>query len=346
MDIFDCGTAFVADTVGSLASRMPALSKALKGLAADMQAGGQHHEHVMRSSKALADALGSQLDELRLQADACSADGRELSAALTAVALVGAVACTRSSQATAAVALLDGALLRARDQDEAHKSLLHGALSVLDDVSLPAPKRQRAHHWGHLSDPAVAPPAVSLPSFGSAVSSVARGSPELTALVKAASAPAVIPGLASEWPALERWADPQYLLTVAGQRLVPIEVGASHLVDSSGGGVCAQQVLCTMSDFIGRCVLSGQTATRHDSQPSAVSATVPVTAARTRGYLAQHRLFDQVPALGADIKTPGVVPPHADSRAWFGPPGVSTPVHYDHHHGMLVQVFGYHRSPP
>ena len=33
-------------------------------------------------------------------------------------------------------------------------------------------------------------------------------------------------------------------------------------------------------------------------------------------------------------------PRTADRRAWFGPAGTVTPVHYDHHAGLLVQAVG------
>ena len=60
------------------------------------------------------------------------------------------------------------------------------------------------------------------------------------------------------------------------------------------------------------------------------------------GYLAQHSLLDQVPALAADICTPdycslGEGRLHA-VNAWLGPAGTVTPLHYDPHHNLLAQA--------
>jgi lysine-specific demethylase 8 len=67
-------------------------------------------------------------------------------------------------------------------------------------------------------------------------------------------------------------------------------------------------------------------------------------AAAARGYLAQHALFEQVPALRADICTPdycslGHGALHA-VNAWLGPASTVTPLHHDPHHNILAQVVG------
>lgn len=71
----------------------------------------------------------------------------------------------------------------------------------------------------------------------------------------------------THWPALTKWLDVGYLLQVAGERTVPIEVG-NHYADENWS-----QKLMTLKDFINKHYLEANT---------------------DLGYLAQHNLFDQV----------------------------------------------------
>eukprot|EP00899_Mesostigma_viride_P025301 jgi/Mesvir1/5956/Mv00713-RA.1 len=66
---------------------------------------------------------------------------------------------------------------------------------------------------------------------------------------------------------------------------------------------------------------------------------------RPRGYLAQHPLFEQIPALRRDILTPdycslGDPGELRATNAWFGPAATVTPLHTDPHHNLLAQVVG------
>uniref|UniRef100_A0A7S0LGP3 JmjC domain-containing protein n=1 Tax=Coccolithus braarudii TaxID=221442 RepID=A0A7S0LGP3_9EUKA len=321
----------------------------MRRLAVNVRAGGQEMQ-ITKEVTLLADALAQQLDCMRLKVSGTSevqaGDGStfvivELSSALAAIALLGAVAFSRSSDIRSASVLLDGALLRARA--EKHTHLLQRALAVLEsewETFSGKLKRKRedatwvfAQHitsqvhgqWARVASYGAQPPVVEAPFSRETV--------------QAASAPLLLAGIASTWPAVRRWSSPSYLQHVAGHRLVPIEVGAVHL-GKAEGGVNEQQVLRTLSEFIEDVILGGRAATADGAVPTAVSSTVPVTSSMTLGYLAQHRLFDQVPMLAKDISHPVVVPPNADCRAWFGPANVATPVHFDFHHGLLVQVIG------
>ena len=53
-------------------------------------------------------------------------------------------------------------------------------------------------------------------------------------------------GGVEHWPALSRWQSPEYLLGVAGQRTVPVEVGSHYLEEGWG------QQLMPLADFLDR----------------------------------------------------------------------------------------------
>lgn len=106
------------------------------------------------------------------------------------------------------------------------------------------------------------------------------------------------------------------------------------------------QHLMTLSDFI----------------DSVIEA--PCGPAKSLGYLAQHPLFDQIPALRADILVPDYTALGSDAdvrscacggsckwsdachqfevpiriNAWFGPAGTVSPLHIDATHNLLSQV--------
>lgn len=82
----------------------------------------------------------------------------------------------------------------------------------------------------------------------------------------------------TEWPALRRWPDLNYLLEKAGSRTVPVELGSSYS-DSDWS-----QKLMSLRDFI----------TLHVHK----SKTDP---GDKLGYLAQHQLFNQVRGERKDV---------------------------------------------
>eukprot|EP00873_Tetraselmis_striata_P021099 jgi/Tetstr1/441363/TSEL_029612.t1 len=131
--------------------------------------------------------------------------------------------------------------------------------------------------------------------------------------------PVVIEGGMAGWPAMSRWADLGYLKHQCGFRTVPVEVGEHYLADGW------TQRLMTLSDFITRHVEGGC----GDGE---------------RAYLAQHPLFDQIPALRADIMTPEYCSLGEGEmqavNAWFGPSGTVSCLHHDPHHNLLAQVVG------
>jgi [protein]-arginine 3-hydroxylase / protease len=128
--------------------------------------------------------------------------------------------------------------------------------------------------------------------------------------------PALLTNTINHWPALTKWPDMNYLVAVAGQRTVPIELGQHYTHENWS------QKLVKFEDFIQDYILAEDT--------------------QTIGYLAQHELFDQIPELKNDICIPEYccrgAPPRL--KAWLGPKGTVSPLHTDPTHNLLAQVFG------
>ncbi|KAH8317183.1 hypothetical protein KR074_000694 [Drosophila pseudoananassae] len=134
--------------------------------------------------------------------------------------------------------------------------------------------------------------------------------------------PTLLLNTIQHWPAMEKWLDLNYLLQIAGSRTVPIEIGSNYASDEWS------QQLVKVRDFLQR-----QFGSERGSQEIE--------------YLAQHELFSQIPALKKDISIPDYCtisrddPPGAvDIKAWLGPAGTISPMHYDPKHNLLCQVFG------
>ncbi|CAI5734731.1 unnamed protein product [Hyaloperonospora brassicae] len=165
--------------------------------------------------------------------------------------------------------------------------------------------------------------------------------------------PVVITGAMEFWPALGRaagpdraWNSEKYIRCVAGLRTVPIEVGSSYTGDDWG------QELMTISDFLDRHILP-QLEDATNATDSDTSESHAPSSSEKLGYLAQHRLFDQIPALGRDIVIPDYCTiQRADDHTsndededitincWFGPGETVSPLHFDRKDNLLCQVVG------
>ncbi|KAF8456638.1 hypothetical protein BGX38DRAFT_1087227 [Terfezia claveryi] len=160
--------------------------------------------------------------------------------------------------------------------------------------------------------------------------------PSIATFLTSLSHPFIVKSLTPHWPALTTrpWSSPAYLLshTNSGKRLVPIEIGKSY-TDASWG-----QRIIPFKQFLDEYIL-------HPSPSS------------TTGYLAQHDLFSQVPALRNDIAVPDycyssfytdgddpdvddVDTPEPLLNAWFGPKNTLSPLHTDPYKNILCQVVG------
>jgi hypothetical protein len=158
---------------------------------------------------------------------------------------------------------------------------------------------------------------------------------------KSGTLPIIITSSITEWPAMStrKWSDPEYLLsrTIGGQRIVPVEIGRSYTDEGWG------QKLLPLRQFMEE------------------NMFVNYVPSEKRGYLAQHDIFTQIPALRDDVQIPDYCysePPsqhkakYKDSEdgysdgevalnAWFGPAHTVSPAHTDPHHNILAQVVGH-----
>jgi len=130
--------------------------------------------------------------------------------------------------------------------------------------------------------------------------------------------PLLLTGTINRWPALERWKLKSYWLdrTIGGRRLVPIEVGRSY-VDEDW-----RQEIVTFRTFLEKYICGSSGATDKSTSPIIADdrkASERETEHQT-GYLAQHDLFMQIPALQQDVLTPDYC--HLEPP----PPEAGTPV--------------------
>ena len=145
--------------------------------------------------------------------------------------------------------------------------------------------------------------------------------------------PFIIPqGAIEHWPARNRWSSLAYFVSVAGDRVVPVELGSKY-TDSTW-----QQKMMRIEDF-----LYAHVVLKNTEQPQE----------QETAYLAQHDLFYQIPKLADDISVPDYcycepqlseryteAPLDVIQNAWFGPQGTVSPLHHDPYHNVLAQVVG------
>ena len=187
----------------------------------------------------------------------------------------------------AAVAALDNALIVAGGlgrEDTIHQLLqrIDSHLKGVDADNPPPQKKRKVDDGSPGSNPVVLPQStVSLPFIKHPIMTL--DSPSLETFqghMYSSREPAVLTNVLNEWPALSSWNRVSFWLdsTLGGRRPIPVELGRSYVDDEWG------QKIMPFKQFLGDYIL--------DPEP------------KEKGYLAQHDLFKQIPALRADITTP------------------------------------------
>lgn len=139
--------------------------------------------------------------------------------------------------------------------------------------------------------------------------------------------PAILTGCIDEWPAMENWTNLNYLIRLAGHRLVPIEIGRNYTTTEW------KQKVIPFKDFL-------------------IDQFAPENPNSSIKYLAQHNLFDQIIELKDDIRVPDFCALHqsktendqlneeVDVKSWFGPKGTISPMHFDPKNNLFCQIIG------
>lgn len=178
--------------------------------------------------------------------------------------------------------------------------------------------------------------------------------------------PLIITNALDHWPAMEErpWKTKRYWMqrTFSGRRLVPVEIGRSYTDEEWG------QEIIPFEEFVDNYL-----------NPDDEDESFDIDHAQRTGYLAQHDLFAQIPALRADVSIPDYCytdPPPAEEdtplfdkhhrhqestsgdgltaeelytaekldtplmNIWMGPRGTISPLHHDPYHNILAQVVG------
>lgn len=128
-------------------------------------------------------------------------------------------------------------------------------------------------------------------------------------------------GMISDWPALEKWPHMHWWNATHGTRTVPLEIGRY-------GHQQWREAPCTISDFVATYMapsierdiaeeaLCVQGDVQAGSEPSSTQIDSEIA------YMAQHRIFDQIPELLEDVSEPALwTKGYEAMNIWMGTKG-------------------------
>lgn len=160
--------------------------------------------------------------------------------------------------------------------------------------------------------------------------------------------PLVITGMVNEWPAFQKWSF-AYLNSICGHRLVPVELGNKYTDDDW------RQQMMSFHNYLTNFVFPPPNTTKNEMPHEEKSES----SLSLRGYLAQHRLLDQVPELLDDLSLPDYCafgqneflnekgdnsnsnePEEETMNVFIGPSGTVSPLHTDPRHNLFCQIRG------
>ena len=221
-------------------------------------------------------------------------------------------------------------------------------------------------------------PLLSLPSFIIPIKRLVKPSiQEFYQHYLLTDTPVILTGIIDNWPAYNSqssryWGNLSYLLSTAGLRTVPIEIG-THYMDNEWS-----TKLMTIEKFIKQFILKSSD-TKMEKEDKEISSplkrsytnnndtnSISNNHQNSPGYLAQFPLFDYIPLLRNDISIPDYcgllnnntntttssssssLPPsysiqEPEILAWFGPANTISNLHYDTSYNLLTQIIGYKR---
>ncbi|KAJ1454676.1 hypothetical protein M885DRAFT_521642 [Pelagophyceae sp. CCMP2097] len=241
--------------------------------------------------------------------------------AAAADALIGPV--SRETRRALDVAVIVATAAPGREASRRRADALLDALALLwPDAPAPAARRPTKRQRN-----VEAPPPLC-PDDGAPLRLLAPTAKEFQEHVRTRDTPVVLVGVIDDWAACNEWKSVRDLVRGHEGRTVPVEAG----VYDGGAGDGRSQSLMTLAELAD--AIKTDTTAAAGAEPRAERPP----------YLAQHRLFDQIPSLAKAFSEPrSLTGGGAVASAWVGAAATFTPAHADPRDNLFAQVSGVKR---